>query len=295
MKICEYCGTSLNGDEERCPNCGAPIAGKKKATAETAELPQTQPTPPPVPEIPTEAVQGGKKESSSKIGVKFVVLLVACLLFCVAIGAVSEDGPTYDSDAVFNRNEQYLNALDNAVNSGEFTNISDFAEKGGAAYKYINNLVASRHRTVTYQSWRYLLRNSSYNESTDLIEIKSQEKFFFIYRGAGGEGYKDIFMTYYMEPQNPYRIKKIEQREDPYEDAPSAPGVVSGDNVNVRTKADTGNADNILGQAMKGERVTVYTDETKTVDGKMWFYVRHKKFGLGWMSAEYVDDPICSQ
>ena len=135
MKICEYCGTSLNGDEERCPNCGAPIAGKKKATAETAELPQTQPTPPPVPEIPTEAVQGGKKESSSKIGVKFVVLLVACLLFCVAIGAVSEDGPTYDSDAVFNRNEQYLNALDNAVNSGEFTNISDFAEKGGAAVR----------------------------------------------------------------------------------------------------------------------------------------------------------------
>ena len=245
--------------------------------------------------FPPRPCRAAKKESSSKIGVKFVVLLVACLLFCVAIGAVSEDGPTYDSDAVFNRNEQYLNALDNAVNSGEFTNISDFAEKGGAAYKYINNLVASRHRTVTYQSWRYLLRNSSYNESTDLIEIKSQEKFFFIYRGAGGEGYKDIFMTYYMEPQNPYRIKKIEQREDPYEDAPSAPGVVSGDNVNVRTKADTGNADNILGQAMKGERVTVYTDETKTVDGKMWFYVRHKKFGLGWMSAEYVDDPICSQ
>lgn len=291
MKTCEYCGASIGEYDERCPSCGAPVLKEEKP----AELPKPQPAPP---ETEPEQINNdsGAEQSTKKtmkrIGVVFAVVCIAIVAWSAISGT---DKNLYDSDAVFNRNEQYLNALDNAVNSGEFTNISDFAEKGGAAYKYINNLVASRHRTVTYQSWRYLLRNLSYNENTGLIEIKSQEKYFFIYRSAGGEGYKDIFMTYYMEPQSPYKITKIVQRKDPYEDAPSAIGEVSGDNVNIRTKADTGNADNILGQARKGERVTVYTDETKTVDGKMWFYVRHKKFGLGWMSAEYVDDPVCSQ
>ena len=321
MKTCEYCGAEIEGAEHRCPNCGAPISEEKKETAAPIQI---DPTPPPVQEIPKMTGQSGEEMSGSGKIIGFILLTCACLIFCIVIGKMPDDSPSYDNyddaavvdgifanadtmairdmwtngpsydydnEAVCDRNVQYLDAFDNAVKRGKFTNIGDFVERDSAAYKYIKNLVTSRHRTVTHQSWRYLLRRTSYNESSGLIEIESHEKYFFKYR-AGGEGYKDIFMTYHVEPSSPYRIKKAERREDPYSIWRQL-GKVNGNNVNIRGGASL-DSSNILGQAMRNDLVEIYSNETKTGDGTRWLWIRHDKIGLGWISADFVD-PVCTQ
>lgn len=185
-----------------------------------------------------------------------------------------------------------MNVFDEAVNNGNISDITQYVAKDSSAYKYLKNLYASRRSTVSYQSWYHISWNTNYNSQDDVIEINAEEKFRFKYK-AGGDGFKDYFVTYYMEPQSPYRIIRIKQREDPYTDW--QPGVITGGSVNIRTSAEMRD-NNVITQGKLGDFIKVYPSETKSADGITWLRIRHEKSGLGWISSESAEyDPVCTQ
>ena len=296
MKKCEYCGAEIDEEfDERCPNCGAPVP------ASVEEEPPKEPEIPvhaPVVETPAAPASTAKPKENNSSLTKSALKITALMVFLIVVmGAVvgaltSDDDKTQDLDGAKATYEQFMDAFDKAVNNGNISEIAPYVAKDSSAYKYIKNLAAGRHSTVSYQSWRYFGWDIEYNSQDGMIEIKSEEKYYFQYK-AGGDGFKDFFVTYYIVPQSPYRIIRITQRKDPYTDW--QPGVITGGSVNIRTSAEMRD-NNVITQGKLGDFIKVYPSETKSADGVTWLRIRHEKSGLGWISSEYAEyDPVCTQ
>lgn len=281
MKTCAYCGAEIKDKEQRCPCCGAPVL-KEERPAEQPK-PQPVPTPQPKAEPKVSDAHETKREQTPKKKSRWGLIFVTACIALFAYIMISDN--SHDTDAAFASYRRYMDAMNNAVAVGRFSDIDKYVEKNSSAHKYVENLVKGRHRTVASQSWRHITWSANYNKQHDRMEIAAEEKYFFKYR-TGGEGYKDLFVTYYLSPTKPYRINKIIERKDPYTKWKA--GTITHNNVNIRTSASLNDKDNVIGQAKRNDSVKVYPDYTKSAEGVTWLRIRHEKTGLGWVSSEYV-------
>lgn len=291
MRKCEYCGAEIDESEDRCPNCGAPApAAVEEEPPKEPEIPESTSA------VETPAAPAGTTTKSESDSSGFVNKAFACIvifvLFIIIVGTLVSGSDTYDVEAAKEIHVEFMNAFDKAVNNGNISEIDPYVVKDSSAYKYLKNLFASRRNTVSVQAWNHINVGTEYNPQEDMIEITSIEKYQFRYK-AGGVGLKDYFVIYYVEPQSPYRIKRIEQWKDPYTDW--QPGIVTSDNVNIRTTPELRDG-NVATQVNHGDFIKVYPTETESADGITWLRIRHEKCGLGWISSEYAEyDPVCTQ